>query len=467
MIKDNFSIEKIDVVELAELQKRIIPLTDYIDFYIEEVVEMSWFLGLTERVGPLFSTNRGAGLRIIQKNNRMYLCRTLAEYKDIYELFEMALKKLSTNIEYGIKYQTTNNYFQYQNQSLHQKFNLPYEEIDFVFNELEYFARENLNLYNLSCHISGCLKKVIILDHEGKSIELAENKLKVKLNIMFNLNGEMITKTKKCFSKGDNFNLKELIKKNGFDLVKEAKNCVRLKTVKPDKMDLVLAPGAGGILIHEACGHALEADEILEKNSVFSYRLGKKIAPDYITICDRGHIESDWVYEPYDSEGTKSNSVYLIKDGVISGVMTDLRTAKELNFKPTGNGRRESFQFQPICRMRNTYLEPREYSPEEIIKSTKKGIYATEFSGGEVNTQTGDFIFGVSSGYLIENGEITDAIKPFLYVGNTLDVLSRIDMVGNDLKFEIGDCGKSGQMVDVSYGQPTLRISSQKVGGLR
>ncbi|MFH1939562.1 MAG: TldD/PmbA family protein [bacterium] len=467
MKKYNFSIEQIDISELSELKKKLTNIAEYTDFYVEEVVGLSWYLGLTERVGPFFSSKRGAGLRLNQKNNQIYICKTLAEYKNIYELFETASKKLLSNKIWDTNSQTKNNYFTSQNNSLYCKFDLSYEEANSYFDNLEKFARNEVNLYDLSCHISGSLKKVIILDRKDKVREWVESKLKTKINLIFNIEGELITKTKRGFSKGNNIDFKELILKNGFDLVKEAKKYLKLKIVKPSRLDLVLASGAGGILIHEACGHALEADAIIDNDSIFSKMWGKKVAPDFITITDRGDTRGDWVYEPYDSEGTLSNPVYLIKNGIVDGIMTDIRTAKKLNLKCTGNGRRESYQFQPICRMRNTYVEPGIHLPEEIIKDTKKGIYATEFSGGEVNTQTGDFIFGINSGFFIENGEITEAIKPFLYAGNTLDILSKIDVIGNDLKFEIGDCGKSGQMVDVSYGQPTLRISSQKIGGSR
>jgi len=231
------------------------------------------------------------------------------------------------------------------------------------------------------------------------------------------------------------------------------------------ELPVVIGPAFGGVIFHEACGHGLEADAILKSASVFKGKLGKKIASDIVTAVDDSTIKYRWGSYKFDGEGCPSSKTVLIKDGILKSYIYDLRTSRKLKAKQTGNGRRQSFRDVPLPRMSNTYIAGGNQDSKSIIRSVKKGIYAKEFAGGQVDPATGDFVFGISEGYLIENGKIGFPIKDATLIGNGPDVLKKIEAVGNDLDFAPGFCGKSGQSISNEVGQPTIKVSKITVGG--
>jgi len=230
---------------------------------------------------------------------------------------------------------------------------------------------------------------------------------------------------------------------------------------------VVIGPAFGGVIFHEACGHGLEADAILKDASVFNGKLGKKIANSTLTAVDDSTIPYHWGSYKFDGEGHHSSRTVLIKDGILRNYIYDLKTAKKSNKPQTGNGRRQSYKHIPIPRMSNTYIDNGKEKPESIIKSVNKGIYAKEFAGGQVDPVTGDFVFGVSEGYLIENGSISVPIKGATLIGNGPEVLVKVEAIGNDLDFAPGFCGKDGQSVSNEVGQPTIIVSGITVGGTK
>ncbi len=231
-------------------------------------------------------------------------------------------------------------------------------------------------------------------------------------------------------------------------------------------MDVVMQNGWGGVLVHEAVGHPLEADNIAKKVGVFTGKLGQKVASDVFTMVDDGSLHNMRGTTNFDDEGTQMQRNVLIENGVLQGYMTDILSAKQIGMGRTGNGRRESFRYIPIPRMTNTFIEKGKDDPADILASTKKGIYVQSLSGGSVNPVTGVFNFTCREAYLIENGKKTQPIRGATLIGTCLDVISNIDAVGNDLAFGPGICGK-GQMAEVSVGQPTVRIRGINVGGSR
>jgi len=231
-------------------------------------------------------------------------------------------------------------------------------------------------------------------------------------------------------------------------------------------MDVVMQNGWGGVLVHEAVGHPLEADNIAKRVGAFTGKLGQKVASDVFTMVDDGSLPNFRGTTNFDDEGTQMKRNVLIENGVLKKYMTDVLSAKQINMERTGNGRRESFRHIPIPRMTNTFIEKGEDHPEDILTSTKEGIYVQSLSGGSVNPITGVFNFTCREAYLIENGKKTTPVKGATLIGNCLDVISGIDAVGNDLEFGPGICGK-GQMAEVSAGQPTVRIRNINVGGSR
>jgi len=240
----------------------------------------------------------------------------------------------------------------------------------------------------------------------------------------------------------------------------EAKDC------PAGKMDVVMQNGWGGVLVHEAVGHPLEADNIAKEIGVFTGKLGQKVASDVFTMVDDGTLPNFRGTTNFDDEGTQMKRNVLIKNGVLEKYMTDVLSAKQLGMERTGNGRRESFRYLPIPRMTNTYIDKGTDKPEDILASTKSGIYVQSLSGGSVNSTTGVFNFTCREAYLVENGKKTTPVRGATLIGNCLDIISNIDAVGDDLAFGPGICGK-GQMAEVSAGQPTVRIRGINVGGSR
>lgn len=235
---------------------------------------------------------------------------------------------------------------------------------------------------------------------------------------------------------------------------------------KGGSMPVVMGAGASGILLHEAMGHAFEADFNRKGQSIFSESMGKRICPEGITIIDDGTIPLNRGSNLYDDEGVVSQKTVLVENGILTSYMHDRISASYYGVSPTGNGRRENFRNNPIPRMRATYMDSGKYTGEEIIASVKYGLYVDEFSNGQVNIGEGDFTFYVRSGHLIENGRLTTPVKDINIIGNGPEALGRISMVANDLKIDNGawTCGKD-QSVPVSVGIPTVRIDSLAVGG--
>jgi TldD protein len=231
------------------------------------------------------------------------------------------------------------------------------------------------------------------------------------------------------------------------------------------RMAVVLSSEAGGTMIHEAIGHGLEADLAQQGLSVYSKKIGEKIASSLITVVDDPTLPQKRGSYAFDDEGTPSQRTILVEEGILRGYLYDRLTALEDGVESSGNGRRESYQHKPIPRMSNTMVLPGKMKPEEIVYSVEKGLFVKKMGGGQVNTVNGDFIFEINEGYLIEKGSVGEPVRGAVLIGNGPQVLKDIDMVGNDLGFGIGTCGKDGQGVPVSDAQPTLRIPELVVGG--
>jgi len=233
------------------------------------------------------------------------------------------------------------------------------------------------------------------------------------------------------------------------------------------EMEVVLGPADSGILLHEAVGHGLEADFNRKKTSNYSDRVGQRVASALCTVVDDGTVSHSRGSINVDDEGYAGRENVLIQDGILVGYMHDRISARHFGIDPSGNGRRQSFRHVPMPRMTNTVLRPGQSSPEDIIRSVKRGVLAKRFSGGQVNISNGDFVFSLTEGYLIEDGKVTAPLKGVNLIGNGPDVLTRVSMVGHD--FELSDgmwtCGKDGQSVPVGVGTPTVKIDRITVGG--
>jgi len=271
---------------------------------------------------------------------------------------------------------------------------------------------------------------------------------------------------------GGRFGLPELIAGDrplalGREAVRQALVALEAVPAPAGEMVVVLGPGWPGILLHEAIGHGLEGDFNRKGVSAFSKRLGEKVASELCTIVDDGTLPGRRGSLNVDDEGTPTRRTVLIENGRLAGYIQDKLNARLMGMAPTGNGRRQSFAHLPLPRMTNTYMLPGPHDPGEIIASVKKGIYARNFGGGQVDITSGKFVFSASEAYLIEDGRLGAPIRDATLVGDGPSVLQKVTMVGNDLKLDdgVGTCGKEGQSVPVGVGQPTLRVDGLTVGG--
>jgi TldD protein len=254
------------------------------------------------------------------------------------------------------------------------------------------------------------------------------------------------------------------------DLAREAAQRALLKlAARPapsGTMPVVIGPGGGGVLFHEACGHGLEADLVAKGASVFAGRIGERVADPRITLVDDGTMAEEWGCFAVDDEGSPAARNVLIEDGILTDYMWDLLRSRKEGRPRSGNGRRQSYKHLPMVRMTNTYVLAGPDSPEDIVASTPSGVYVAHLGGGQVNTATGDFVFGMTEAYLIEDGKITEPIREGNLIGNGPEVLASIDAVGHDFAMgSPGTCGKDGQGVPVGDGIPTMRVPALTIGG--
>ncbi len=271
---------------------------------------------------------------------------------------------------------------------------------------------------------------------------------------------------------GGRFTYRELVQDNAWqrfadEAVRQALVNLEADAAPAGTMTVVLGPGWPGVLLHEAVGHGLEGDFNRKGTSAFSGRLGEQVAASCVTVVDDGTLPRRRGSLTVDDEGTATERTVLIENGVLRTYMQDKLNARLMNMPTSGNGRRESFAHLPMPRMTNTFMLPGEYEAEEIIASVEQGLYAVNFAGGQVDITSGRFVFSTSEAYLIENGKVTRPVKGATLIGNGPEAMTRVCMVGNDLKLDsgVGVCGKEGQSVPVGVGQPTLRIDGLTVGG--
>ncbi len=251
----------------------------------------------------------------------------------------------------------------------------------------------------------------------------------------------------------------------GETAAKKALTMLDSRPAPSGKMAVVMHRGFGGVLFHEACGHGLEADAVEKGASVFADKIGERVASELVTLVDDGSIVGEWGSNAIDDEGVPTGRNVLIEAGILRGYMYDRLRARNAGVESTGNGRRQSFRHPPIPRMTNTFILDGASSVPEVFASTDSGFYAKTLSGGQVDPATGDFVFGVSEGYMIEAGRVTYPLRGATLIGNGPAVLKNVDMVADDFEMNIGVCGKDGQGVPAGSGQPTLRILDLTVGG--
>ena len=343
------------------------------------------------------------------------------------------------------------------------------EKVD-LLKRIDTYARSlDPRVQDVVASLSACHEMVLILNSEGHLAHDIRPMVRFNISVVVEENG----RRERASSGGGGRTDYQIFLENesALEYAREAvrEALVNLEAIEAPAgaMPVVLGAGWPGILLHEAIGHGLEGDFNRKQSSAFTGRIGERVAAPGCTVVDDGTLAGRRGSLSVDDEGTPSQCTVLIEDGILKNYLQDNLNARLMGTKSTGNGRRESYASLTLPRMTNTYLLNGKFHPQEIIASVDKGIYAVNFSGGQVDITSGKFVFCASEAYLIENGQITHPIKGATLIGNGPDVLTKISMLGNDLSLDkgIGVCGKEGQSVPVGVGQPTLKIEGLTVGG--
>ncbi len=309
-------------------------------------------------------------------------------------------------------------------------------------------------------------RRILIANSDGLLAE--DEQIRTRFNVSCVANGDTGMQTGyESLARTEGFEIFERHRVEDIAEVAAARALAKLsaRPAPSGEVPIVLAGGSGGILFHEACGHGLEADHILKDASVYAGQVGQVVASPLVTLVDDGTVLGEWGNFAVDDEGFLPARNVLIENGVLTDYMWDWLRARKEGRKSSGNGRRQSYAHLPMVRMTNTYLLAGTEDPEEIVAQTPSGVYVKKLGGGQVNTATGDFVFGTTEAYLIEGGRITEPLRDANLIGNGPEVLRRIDAVATDFDMTPGTCGKDGQSVPVGCGQATLRITGVTLGG--
>ena len=415
-----------------------------------------------------YDTTQGFGLRAIVGESRGYAHSGSLDIQSLKKAGE-TVKAVSNG--YSGKYNVLKSN---STNSLYSS-NDPVEGTSFekkvkLLGEIDDFLRSKDNrVRQVSCSVSGSWQAIRIIRPDG--YEGSDFRPMVRLNISVVVEEDGRRETGSAGSGGrvmfDSWLKSENWQKQANEALRLAVLGLESVPTPAGEMEVVLGPGWPGVMLHEAVGHGLEGDFNRKGTSVFSGKIGEKVASKGVNVVDDGTIPDRRGSITIDDEGIPSKKNILIEDGILRSYMQDRQNARLMGVNPTGNGRRESYACHVMPRMTNTFMTNGNYEPEEILKSVKKGIYAVNFGGGQVDITSGKFVFSASEAYLIENGKPTYPLKGATLIGNGPEAMNQISMIGNDLKLDegVGTCGKEGQGVPVGVGQPTIRMSGITIGG--
>lgn len=338
-----------------------------------------------------------------------------------------------------------------------------------LLERLEQFAREeDPRVVQAMAHLASTWDVVLVVRSDGHLAADVRPLVRVSLTVILEEGGRREQGSSGGGGRSD-YSLFDdtLLRDYARRAVAQARTNLAARPAPAGSMTVVLGAGWPGILLHEAIGHGLEGDFNRKGSSAFSGRIGQRVAAAGVNVVDDGTLAGRRGSLTIDDEGNPGARTPLIEDGILVGYMQDMHNARLMGVAPTGNGRRESYAHLPMPRMTNTVMQAGDKDPQEIIASVKKGIYASNFGGGQVDITSGKFVFSAAEAWLIENGKLTHPVRGATLIGNGPDVLTRVSMIGNDLALDpgVGTCGKEGQSVPVGVGQPTLRIDGLTVGG--
>jgi len=415
-----------------------------------------------------FDTTQGFGLRAVAGEQ--------AGYAHSSEVSEAAIRRAAATVK-SVRRGHDGTYSDAPpgtNRHLYGDFN-PLEEIGFaekvkLLQEIDAYARaKDPRVRQVAASVAASWQAVRILRADGSSAADIRPMVRLGVNLILEEGGRRESGSKsgggrvpyEMYFQPDNW------QKMVDDAIRAASVNLGAVAAPAGEMPVVLGPGWTGVMLHEAVGHGLEGDFNRKKTSAFSGMVGQRVASPGVTVVDDGTLQDRRGSLTVDDEGTPSGRTLLIEDGILRGYMQDRQNARLMGVRPTGNGRRQSYASAPMPRMTNTLMLSGQAAPEEIIRSVRRGIYAVDFSGGQVDITSGKFVFAASEAYLIEDGKVGPAVKGAMLTGNGPDAMTKVRMVGNDMGMDagVGTCGKDGQSVPVGVGQPTLLMDGITVGG--
>lgn len=442
---------------------------DSADIYFQSSHFESWSLedGIIKE--GVYSIEQGAGVRVVSGD------KTGFAYSDRIELNTLlkaannvkAIARQGQNAEH--KQQTPTDWTHHYSTVNPLKSLADQEKID-LLRKVDVETRKlDSRIEEVMISLVGVHEKILVANQDGSLVADIRPLTRMNVTVILEENGK-----REQGSTGGGARMaysyfldQEKALNYGKEAVRQAVVNLDAEDAPAGNMTVVLGSGWPGILLHEAVGHGLEGDFNRKGTSAFSNKVGQRVASDLCTIVDDGTLQDRRGSLSIDDEGVPTENTVLIEKGVLKGYMQDKLNARLMGVKTTGNGRRESYAHLPMPRMTNTYMLPGSHNPAEIIKSVKKGLYASNFGGGQVDITSGKFVFSTSEAYLIEDGKITRPVKGATLIGNGPEVLMKVSMVGDDLALDagVGTCGKEGQSVPVGVGQPTIKIDGLTVGG--
>ena len=438
------------------------------ELFVEEVFSENILFDDNKIKNASFDQDKGFGLRGVESDEVLFTHNT--ELTDVS--FNNALSNLKASKKNNIlphpKEYLKSNSSLYTSENPINIVSLN-EKINFLEKVNDYARKIDINVKEVSVSLNGNHQNIEVTTKNGNVFYDSRPLVRMNINISVEKKGKIESGS---FGAGGRYLYEELFKEGNWKLgVEKAYKQALIKHIaKPSpagEQTVILGPGWPGILLHEAIGHGLEGDFNRKKTSAFFDLVGMKVASDQISVVDDGTISDRRGSLTVDDEGTPSQNTVLIENGILKGFMQDRLNARLMNQNSTGNGRRQSYSHLPMPRMTNTYMLNGKYEHDELIKSTKKGIYATQFSGGQVDITSGKFVFSASEAYEILDGKVGRPLKGATLIGNGPEILKEVTMVANNLELDegIGTCGKEGQSVPVGVGQPSLKVRNLTVGG--
>ena len=436
---------------------------DFAEIYLEDGISKNFQVVNSKLDNISTRTSKGIGIRLIKDNDYYYSSTNDLRKNNIKKIIKSLIKNTKGKSDKKV---TLNDL-----EKKYPKIKIPHNQYSiekkkgYLLNIDKKIRKISNKITQVSLALLEDDKTYLIATSDGKFIESKSCVTRYMCTVYAEENGKKEREfTDYGKAEGDEILEKDLLSQS-IAAAKTAIDKLNAVDFKGGELPVIIAPGFGAVIFHEACGHGLEATRVAPKISVFSNDLETKVATSKVTLIDDGTIPNAWGSNSVDDEGNPTQKNILIENGILKSFLVDKVHEKKMNMIANGCGRRESYQYAPTSRMSNTYLKPGNDTIEDMLRGIKLGVYCEKMSGGTVNPATGDFNFAVDTARLIEDGKITKRIKGITLIGNSKDILQNVEMVSKDLEFGAGYCGSKSGMIYVTIGQPTIKVSKILVGG--